>query len=35
MHETYEQMNKYHDIEVMCDMEMENENVSYQNLGVK
>jgi hypothetical protein len=31
MHETYEQMNKYRDIETMCDMEMENENGSYQN----
>jgi hypothetical protein len=29
MHETYEQMNKYRDIETMCDME--NENGSYQN----
>jgi hypothetical protein len=31
MHETYEQMNKYRDIQTMCDMENENENVSYQN----
>ena len=31
MHETYEQMNKYRDIETMCDMELENENVSCQN----
>jgi hypothetical protein len=31
MHETYEQMNKYRDIETMCYMEMENENGSYQN----